>query len=373
MKFSLLLFISITSFAQTPNFIKSSNFDRCKEEEKAIVTKSFEAMKKNYEEDLIPPVRDQDSIGWCYAMSSADLLSFHMAKNKIAPYQKGDFSKNNASSIVSGIGIAHQYNSKVRDKEFDSEVLSENEKNFVGIAEGGDVAEALEHSLKSGICFEDQLSSEDTLIPELHTKRKQILAGKTYSRSDNLRQLYNQVYTGQCSEDALKILFPDFSSDNLKVISHLKGREAMKELSKIACPEKTKIEPKPKIKTKMAKNFGFDPQKQTTTFDDNKEIISMVDTALDSGKIVAVDWDAQSMFNPAYEKELHYPHNSIVVGKTLDKNCKPAYVVKNSYGNNEVSPCEKLVTNKNLSCEGGYIVIPVDELKKTMSGVTYLE
>lgn len=373
MKLIYLIFISTTCFAQMPQFTQADHFKHCTEEEKKTVIKSFEAMKKNYEEDLIPPVRDQDSIGWCYAMSSADLLSFHMAKNKIAPYQKGDFSNKKSSSIVSGVGIAHQYNLKIRDKEFDQEVISEKEKNFVGVAEGGDVADAIEQSLKSGICFEDQLSSEDTLIPELHSKRKQIIAGKTYTRSDNLRQLYNQVYLGQCSQDALKVLFPEFTTDNLKVISELKGRDAMKELSKIACPEKTKIEPKPKIKSKMAKNFGYDPQKQTTTFDDNKEIVTLVDNALDSGKIVAVDWDAQSMFGPAHEKELMYPHNSIIVGKVLDKNCKPAYVVKNSYGDNEISPCEELVTNKNLKCEGGYIIIPEEELKKTMSGVTYLE
>lgn len=342
-------------------------------------------MKNLYKEDLIPPVRDQDSIGWCYASSSADLLNHYMAVKKLAPYKTGDFEKKNLESLISPVGIAHQYNREKADKAYDKEVADgkfandQIKKDFVSVADGGDIDVALKIALDRGVCFENELPSEDGFIPELKKATKGIEEISGYNRTDNLRTHFNNIYYGTCDAyQSTLILFPELKnqdSDVKKILSTLKGREAIKALTALGCSKKNKIDPKPKVKIVKAVDLKSTPD--GFLFKNNDKVMEELDSALDKGTIAAIDYDAGTFMDRAESGSLKYPHNSVVVGRTLDKNCSPVYVLKNSYGEHLAgtpSPCEALIkANKKLSCEGGYIFVPVDELKKSVSTVTYLE
>jgi hypothetical protein len=393
----LILSLLFTHFAysQDHEFLNEESVKKCidkkpQEIELKQALARHSEMQKLFDDDLVPPVKDQDSIGWCYAMTSADLVSNFMARKSIAPYKKGDFKNKNRSAIVSGDGIAHAYNAGSMDKEYSETIFynkktksapgDKDKKSFTAIANGGETNVALKKAISKGVCFEDQLSSEDTLLPELKSKTKQILTGIKYNRTDDTRQLYNSLYysdlDANCKADILKIFDPSLSNEVIDIISKLQGREALAELSKHICPNKTIISPTPKIVSVEAKGMAAYQGEDWTNFTDNTKVVESLNKGLSDGKIVSIDWDAGLMFNRSEKNKIYYPHASIVVGRTLDKDCKPSYVIKNSYGehiDNLPSPCSGLVTNKKLSCEGGYIIVPEEELKMSLFGAVYLE
>jgi hypothetical protein len=114
------------------------------------------------------PLRDQDSIGWCYGFSAADLLTHYLyktrAKEVYRPDRNADYRGHQYA--VSAVGLSTFLN-KTEHGNFLKGVIVKNADELAlkykkkVVYESGTIFEALTAAKKRGFCFEKDLPSEN--------------------------------------------------------------------------------------------------------------------------------------------------------------------------------------------------------------------
>ncbi len=297
-------------------------------------------------------MRDQDTIGWCYAFVAADLISNKIGKE------------------VSAVDIAQTYN-----KGSISEMFGFDESEI----ESGIAVDATNLAMEKGLCLESQVKSEDfafsknggDLLEELKSIEKlydQYYDRTTYSKyflrfkkeGRDLDQADTHFYKDLlCSkiDEEWRGVFPNVSIETLISIfsKASSSNKAIDGLIEASC--KKRIKPKQKFKLKEIRH---------NYFPDGKLLMSEVDKQLEKGDIVGVAYNSD-ILEDKYETSDGRHASSIVARKFNDKTGSCEYLLRNSWG----SGC--WTYDKSYKCEDGNVWIPQEYMTEAIYGVQFYE
>lgn len=324
----------------TLSWVNSTQAQICKQ-----ISPSEQNVKNVDLRNEVGPIRDQGSIGWCYAFVASDLLTQYLRKRGEIT---GDPSNKNLS--VSPIGMASWYNKKsYKDYykdiwKFDSKQLQQyNEKMDAlykmqdkewdpkkVVPEAGTVGECLNETFIHGYCLESDAPSESfNTVFASYCLEKNICAS-------SLEDLFNFIYdrarfdkndiNAFCTfYDITQAAYPNIPEKILKdILSKTTRDRVFYDLAAAACKKKIKIQNSNQnlVQTISIKEDINEPA--------DKLIVAM-DHALDSGSIVGVSYYSKMLKEKNAPKEDE--HASAIVGKFFDKGtCEVRYVLRNSWG-----------------------------------------
>lgn len=275
----------------------------------------------------MPPIRDQDSIGWCYGFTAADLLTHYLYKTKGSSVVGGVRGANYRTKghSVSSIGISAMYNQSKKSsygkslKGLSSEDLSKLNKKVV--AEGGSIHEALIVVKEKGFCYERDLSSEDYSYVEDYRC--------AVKNRCNVGEILNIIYDAPKARlgcDDLKTINTVFNNLSLNTIKNVLVRSAkqnaLANLVNVACDKK------------FTKGFFTDhPTFESKTIkigESPKELMNSLDAHLNRGIPVGISYYADFLTG---RKGKTMAHASSIVGKRFNKDtCEVEYILRNSWG-----------------------------------------
>lgn len=279
------------------------------------------------------PARKQGNMGWCYANSAADLLS----------YEYKDELKNQPISAV-------------------YTALTYNQSSFQNsLFEGGFVFWALKKSINEGLCpmdIEDSVLNEGYKL-KLKEKLNYLNRWKLHydkQNGKNLSSFFQQIsktnsILNQIPEHELKDIFENSNQ-----------KDFLKNLADRLCQNrKIEVSYKHKIKTLS-----------TYFLDSSEKMVLRINDQLEKNNIIALAYYAT--FFDSWEKAKSVDrHMSVIVGRRpsiIRGQCE--YLIRNSWGE-RCDTYKNKGLNPTKNCEKGHIWIPELVLKRYMYGVTYFD
>jgi hypothetical protein len=362
------------------------------------------------------PIRDQDSVGWCYGFTAADLLTHYLYKTNASEVANRDPNANylNPKYAVSAVGVATFFN-KYKNPDYfknvhakDSKELSTKYNKLVVPVEGS-IPNSIEAVKKNGFCFEKDLPSENF---SYSTDSLCLNEGKC-NLLDTLNLVYDQTNNAQCSNYAPQIqkLFPNLPLAEIRsILTFSKKNEALERLVNIACLKKFNTrfisENRP-----ITKYFELGKESSGDHFwskeiINSEKLLDIIDSSLDSGTPVGITYRHQFLLGIKNSKETHI---SSLVGKRINpKTCQVEYILRNSWGrscdiykkeNPNYGKCVRSISNfkdlikvyenerkclksfppvfrnSKIDCDqaSGYVFISKEDLKHNILAVTYLD
>ncbi len=292
--------------------------------------------------DQMPDIRDQDSIGWCYAHTAADLLTQYLGKSD--PKYKDD--------PVSGTSVAISYNSKYKKKYYKNK-----EEGEAPVAEGGYTEKALLASLDSSFCLESQMPSNDFSFVPLNESCKQIESGNC-----DLSKLLSSLYkyeddSSECHPSVLsaQALFPNLGPDEVvRILQKTHKNNVLKKLEQKNCQEHAPANLRPKVINQEIDQAGLCATKVNNLCpfaEHNEALFTAMDGALDNGSIVGISYYSNFLKTDDYTHPNSGGHASSIIGRKVDpETCEVKYILRNSWGQG----CYHYYKNnpQKLSCIG---------------------
>lgn len=274
------------------------------------------------------PVRNQDSMGACYAFSSADLLTYKMGQ-KISAMS---LMRSNAKMWY--LDILDKLSLKSRHGQLMS---------------GGNEKPLIDHALKNGLCLESDLPSEDNLNVEYRNriealyKLKASVEKKQVSYYDACIQLL-KLFPAIQPNDAIDILI---RSDLNSLFDRLADKTCYWNIK----PPKLKVISEKKI-------FLLDKLFPTDLFSTiNRELSRNNPPIIGYVGSVLVDIKTTNK---------GISHSSLIVGRKFNATTQSCeYIVRNSWGRS----CAYY--DKRLKCEEGHIWVPENILGSKLNEVVY--
>lgn len=304
--------------------LREENIERYLAQQKSIAEKSYAREKVtctavDMSEDF-GPVRDQDSMGWCYAFSVADIASYKLKKR------------------ISAADIALTYN-----KDFFNDILKFSGKTAEKF-EGGIEKPALMGAIEKGLCLEKDFPSEDNAYGGLRNQLDQI---DTLGRKQIRSEQYN------CNElcSISKSLFPNVTPEDLQKILETSSRQDfMDKMADKSC--------KNRIKTDMKVESPITLKRET--------LGKVIDEQLGAKNPIALGYNASGLYDRRnYSRS---GHASVLVGRRFnEKSGQCEYLLRNSWGRN----CGYY--DKAYECDQGNIWIPKADIIKRGSSATYIK
>ncbi|MFM6930381.1 MAG: C1 family peptidase [Bdellovibrio sp.] len=274
--------------------------------------------------DLRPamgPPRSQDSMGWCYAFTVADLVSYKLKKQ------------------VSAADIALSYNQGVLSDTL--RIFGSTEDQF----SGGFTTSAFKSAKKAGYCLEKDLPSEDNSGADLKTRLTAV---------DNMGRL---AVNGQVSCDQFykkaSSMFPNVKIEDMRAILSQSSRDDyFKKLVDKTCKNRISGQ-----NLDMAYMLNLDDSSFGKKIDAQLSAKNPVEFAYDS-----------SILEDARGKEGRTDHSSVIVGRRFNQSSGQCeYLIRNSWGKS----CG--FYDSSYACEGGNVWIPKAKVLKGARDATYLK
>lgn len=277
----------------------------------------------------MPPVKDQDSIGWCYGFTTADLVSHYLYKTKgrnvkgnttpYADYRMKSFS-------VSPMAVSTMYNDTYKSAYGDAlnnkSLMQLNLNKTKVVAEGGSLPKALQVVKEKGFCFERDVSSEDfSFVADYRCAVK---------NRCNISEILNIIYDSPkaqigCNDlNTLQKVFPTLKLQNIKsILVKSAKQDALSNLVNASCKKQfTNLFPidQPRFSSKTIQ-IG----KQPAT-----DLIKFLDQYLDRGTPVGIMYYADFLLG---KNGKSFAHASSIVGKSFNpQTCEVEYILRNSWG-----------------------------------------
>lgn len=273
-------------------------------------------------------VRDQDSIGWCYAFATADLVSYRLRRK------------------ISASDLAVNYNNSWFINRLFKKV-GWGDHDFQGSGKNG-VSESLKATqLKGGACLESNFRSEDNGYSNLMTD---------LTKLDQAAFRSGLMQTNQCA-GAFKSLFPNLRTAELIDAVRESGKaELVASLSDRACKPRIPIS-KLTVET-VSRSFWKG---------DISEVSNTIDQQLDRHNILTLAYNSLSLHDYTKAKG-PANHVSLIVGRRFnpsDRKCE--YLIRNSWGRG----C--LAYDSSYSCEEGNIWVPKSVMMEAAENVSYIK
>lgn len=276
---------------------------------------------------VLGDVRDLDTIGWCYAFSTADLLSYKLGQKISA----ADFAINYNNDFINN--FFKKYNNK-GEQDFKG--------GYTTMING--VLQKMKQ--KGGACLESKFSSEDNGGGALRANLTLL---------DDLKRQQWSPKTLRC-QGVFEKVFPQLPiKDVIDIAERSTRSEFIQMLSEKAC--------QPRI------NLGALEIINSPLTASTKDLYDTIDQQLESKNIVKISYNAGLLFNTHYTGR-NRPHNSVVLGRRFNqKNGECEYLIRNSYGRG----CKAYDTTLAANCEEGNVWMPKSILAKGVEDVSYLK
>jgi len=279
-------------------------------------------------------VRNQDSVGWCYAYAASDLLSFRFNKK------------------VSAVGLYHG-----GGKSIEEDIVN-------GSKVGGNIDVSIKLSLfkRKGFCLEENLPSSDFKF--CVDQRYYDFLNDFILRAREERFTYD-LRADQCLNQNLKAAFPGINID--QVVTYARNNKQSKLIEymhDLQCKvnfqnESSQLSVKSMIVGRL----------------NRKELMNAINNQIDKGDLTGIGY----YYNKISGESKTEGHGSVVVGRRINQstgNCE--YLVRNSWGKdckleetNEVS-CHKNCTGDTCR-QSGHFWVSENKLSEALIDVTYLQ
>lgn len=309
----------------------------------------------------MPPVRDQDSVGWCYAYLAADLLSQNSGQNISAVELALNYRRQRNFKEFFEVGI-DELKGRLRERST-GEAREEHEKDFMerltetivpeSKHRGGQTKDSIVMAGIKGYCLEEEVPSDSYEYSKLVTliKSADELAEthRSYLSVDlqNIDEHYLEHYC-QHGVESMKSAFPMLApSEAIKVLTSPLLVDPYFELAHAACKTRVMIDVTPK-NTSMNKM-------------DAEQKLEQIDSILNTGKAAGIYYYANMISSATNE----YHASSLVARKWSDKNQRCEYLVRNSWG----TGCTKYVDKE---CEDGNVWVGPGDLHEYANFTVHL-
>lgn len=305
----------------------------------------------------LPPVRNQGSIGWCYAYAAADLVSYELDQNISARdiAQQNNLSANRREAEDARDVIDHLPSPSRRESGDTVEALfaAANSRGFCpeevmpsGIPEEEGAADAIEtvNALDPNSSNESDLESDPNGLGAAMESFQDFDKSLSEATTEENRYLAAQRF---CEENRAIIqnYFPQgFEGGVVEALVQSSG-DSFQYLSESQCSDEQRVH--------------IDGEIEMVTFDTPEGgSIGDIDRVLENGGIVAVHYYTDVFGTPSDMQDLE-THASTVVGRQWDEEAgRCQYILRNSYGAN----CTQYPEHANIDCEGGNLFIYEDQL-----------
>lgn len=273
----------------------------------------------------LPPIRNQDSLGWCYAFATADFLSF-----------KSGFE-------VSAIDLATNYATfKMPVSDRDAS-YSETNANIMG----GQPDVLVGYALNFGVCKEKDSPSE-YFSENVDTKK---YIQNIENKSSALKNKPSSEFIKKCSQDKT-LPFDEIK----KVLKSTEPQNIVYNLNEQRCKNK-----------KIMLNYPdyLRVYKEVSTKYKKEDLISSIDQKLDLKQPSLVTYDTGFL----YQDRQFSPHAVMAVGRRYNPQSKKCeFLIRNSWG--ESCTPYKGKYAKTSNCDKGHLWVPREELHQNILGVT---
>lgn len=278
-------------------------------------------------------VRNQDSVGWCYAYTASDLLSFKLGK------------KISAVSLYSS------------GQEIETDIRDKNSSN------GGDIKSSIDSFIakKSGLCLEQDLPSNDfkfctnSIYNDFLNNLLSVVREK---------RLDSELDSNKCFSSDLEAAFP---GANISMIRSHMNRHGSKKLVEFLYEQQCKKLSFSGIKLNVSALNSGRWQKDV--------IMKALDDSISKGEPAGVGYN----YNLLNGEEGMGGHASLVVGRRTNPDSgKCEYLIRNSWGKNcDQREGEDLTCHKNCDSSGcrysGHFWVSDSKLKDSILGVTTIQ
>jgi hypothetical protein len=269
----------------------------------------------------LPPVRDQDGVGWCYAYAGADLVSHKLGQN------------------ISPVDIAIQYNDTFKNRVH--KYLGKTEDQLTA----GYVDKALVKAMNRGFCAESGFSGDNIQ----HAQLASALAAIEKLKRRSQRKL-------NCDEFLqVKSTFKNLSQYEVdQILEKSTNMSFIADLNDANCKKRLVLPAGSSVKAlrKRAEN--------------GRDIVDRLDQVLDSKNIAALSYNFALIIKNESTAEPLY-HASSIVGRSWNESKKRCeYILRNSFG-------RTCYIRPDLACTEGYIYVPRDEVANYSTELNYIE
>ncbi len=270
------------------------------------------------------PSRNQDSVGWCFAFTSADLLSYKM-KKKIS---------------AADVALSHFNREQSPLKRWWS---GKKQSEY----EGGFEWDAIAAAANNGLCLESNFNSEDNGVNQVSGALDRIQA---------IKDTWAPYITGACQEDlrTIRALFPQISLSDVNHAILMSTRSSfVSKLASEACEPREKV----KVVAKVTKAIGLDKTALFTEVD--KQLNAQNPSALEVNGAVLKDASAIEHFAN---------HSVMVIGRRFNEfsgQCE--YLIRNSWGPGKFTHDPTYERD-----EKGHVWIPKEKIHASVRASTHL-
>lgn len=272
-----------------------------------------------------PPVRNQDSVGWCYAFATADFLSF-----------KAGFE-------ISAIDLATNYATYKMPFEDRDANYSETNANIMG----GNPNLLIGHALNFGVCKENDSPSE-YFSENIDTKQ---YLQNIEKKSALFKNKPTTDYIKKCSQDKT-LPFDEIRN----VLKSTEPQNIIYSLNEQRCKNK-KIMLKYSDYARVYKDVSNQYKKE--------DLISSIDQQFDRKQPSLVTYDTGFL----YQDRQFSPHAVVAVGRRYNPQSKKCeFLIRNSWG--ESCSVYKGKYAKASHCDKGHLWVSKEELHQNIIGIT---
>jgi len=270
------------------------------------------------------PIRDQDSIAWCYAFTAADILGHYLYKTKNlslkTPLPESELT--HPQNLISAAAIATVFNQKMFPDFYGNVSIVNGEVQDNLVPELGAMGKAIDFVKAKGFCLEKDFPSENfnIVLKKFCTQNSNECA---LNLKDLLTLISKRSKEGRSVEvncelqKIIKTTFPTLAYD------------ALEEIIKFSNHQKIFYD----LENRICSYRFNDPKTGPVILEEllDKDWTNL-DKALDRGTIVGIAYNPAFLIDPsANEKKV--VHASSLVGRRFNpKICEWEYILRNSYG-----------------------------------------
>ena len=235
------------------------------------------------------PSRNQDSVGWCFAFASADLLSYKMKKKISAADVALSYFNQEKSALK-------RWWSGKKQSEY----------------EGGFEWDALEAASNKGLCLESKFNSEDNGLNQMSGALDRIQA---------IKNSWSKYVSGACEQDlrTVRALFPQMSLGDVNhAILTSTQSSFVSKLATEAC------EPREQVKVAIKITTAFGPDKSS--------LFTEIDTQLNAQNPSAIEMKS-AILKDSMATYSGGNHSVMAIGRRFnERSGQCEYLIRNSWG-----------------------------------------
>ncbi len=284
---------------------------------------SRECTKIDLRSDL-GEVRDQGNVGWCFANSAADLVTYKLKKR------------------ISPVDMAINFYDKMPQMPRTDKLSS---------ASGGNVQGALSYS-SAGFCEEDLIASENFQIDKKCLSSAQPELSSIIIFMENLFDK-NPMSLSYCQKNIITSLFKNISESDLNQVASLFQKTS---LEKISLLKDLNCKKRRISANGIIMRGGYS----------NDDLID-IDEQLNNSNPISINYNAYFLLKESIQNQMYNHYSNIVGRRKAANSCQ--YLIRNSWGKD----CSIYPSPYNTQCENGNIWVDEDVLRQYIIGIYFLK